>query len=82
MSCPLRVILHLPASLVEKTGLVSLVDAPAVQRDQSSKAEARANPPPRRKITPQHILVSISLQVMRLGEFWRLRFIGANGQNS
>ena len=27
---------------------------------------------PRRKMTPQHILVSISRQVIRLGEFLRL----------
>ena len=43
---------------------------------------ASANPPPRRKITPQHIFVSMSLQVIRDGAFFRLFFIGVNGQKS
>ena len=34
------------------------------------EALARANPPPRRKMTPQHIFVSISLHVIKDGEFW------------
>lgn len=36
---------------------------------------ASANPPPRRKMTPQHIFVSISRQVIRDGAFFRLFFI-------
>ena len=43
---------------------------------------ARANPPPSRKMTPQHILVSMSLQVMREGEFLRLSFMVVKGQKS
>ena len=43
---------------------------------------ASAKPPPRRKMTPQHILVSISRQVIKDGAFFRLFFIEVNGQKS
>ena len=33
-------------------------------------------------MTPQHIFVSINLQVISDGEFWRLWLMGLNGQNS
>ena len=56
---------------------ISKVDSP-----DFCDASARAKPPPRRKMTPQHILVSISRHVIRLGEFCRLRDIGPNGQKS
>ena len=44
------------------------------------RAFARANPPPRRKRTPQHIFVSISLHVIREGEFLKLSPPFENGQ--
>ena len=54
----------------------------SVERPELSEALARANPPPRRKMTPQHILVSMSRQVMREGEFWRLWLMRVKGQKS
>ena len=44
-------------------------DTNNVERPDFCEASARAKPPPRRKMTPQHIFVSISLHVIRDGEF-------------
>ena len=53
-----------------------------VERPDFWDASARAKPPPSRKMTPQHILVSISLHVIRDGEFVMFRDQGLNGQKS
>ena len=58
---------------------------PSMRRSDSPEVDealARAKPPPSRKMTPQHILVSMSLQVIREGEFWRLWLMGLKGQKS
>ena len=41
---------------------------------------ARVKPPPRRNRTPQHILVSISLQVIRAGDFLKGPLESEQGQ--
>jgi len=46
---------------------------------EDCEAEASANPPPSRNITPQHILVSINLHVIRLGEFCMTLLKGSKG---
>ena len=46
------------------------------------EASARAKPPPSRKMTPQHILVSMSRQVMREGELVMFLVQGEKGQKS
>ena len=53
-----------------------------VESPDFCEASARANPPPSRKMTPQHILVSISLQVIREGELVMFLVQGENGQKS
>jgi hypothetical protein len=73
-------LVHLALNPLQCIGHAILTDAPTVE--MTSVTLARAKPPPRRKMTPQHILVSMSRQVIRDGEFFRLLFIGVKGQKS
>jgi len=57
-------------------------DTSREDRPDTSAPFASANPPPSRKMTPQHIFVSINLQVIKEGEFFRLFVIEVKGQKS
>ena len=64
-----QIMLHLVSCLT------SMRESPEVWRHL-----ARVKPPPRRKRTPQHILVSISRQVIRDGDFLNGPLLSEQGQ--
>ena len=52
----------------------------SVDNPDFCEASASAKPPPSRKMTPQHIRVSIRRQVINEGELVTVGLHGANGQ--
>ena len=74
---------NLPAGLEWKTTVYQpVLLEPLLINLWSKLTLASAKPPPRRKMTPQHIFVSMSRQVIKDGAFFRLFFIEVKGQKS